>query len=144
MVGRMANKEHLAILRKGVKAWNQWRKKNTETLPDLSDANLIGRVPRRGGPSGADLSGANLTAANLTGADFKSSTMADTTVADVDDWLPFAAEQAVELAHTLRSTQITSPSMMAFCAGSLASESRSESNPVAASRYGRQVCTRHF
>jgi len=54
----MANEEHLKIIKQGVKAWNQWRKKNPKIRPDLSGADL----------SGADLSGADLTKANLTKA----------------------------------------------------------------------------
>jgi Pentapeptide repeats (8 copies) len=60
----MANDEHVAILKKGVKAWNAWRDENPNVRPDLSNADL----------SGADLAGANLREAflrkaNLTGAD---------------------------------------------------------------------------
>ena len=36
----MANDEHLAILKKGVDAWNAWRDKNPDIRPDLSEANL--------------------------------------------------------------------------------------------------------
>jgi hypothetical protein len=31
----MANKEHLAILRQGVAAWNAWRAANPNVRPDL-------------------------------------------------------------------------------------------------------------
>jgi len=50
----MANNDHLALLKKSVNAWNEWRKKNPEIRPDLS---------------GVDLSGANLFRANLSEAD---------------------------------------------------------------------------
>lgn len=36
----MANKEHLELLRKGVKEWNKWRKLNPDIEPDLSDTYL--------------------------------------------------------------------------------------------------------
>lgn len=36
----MANPEHLAILRQGVKAWNQWRDNNPQIEPDLSQCCL--------------------------------------------------------------------------------------------------------
>ena len=49
----MANKEHLAILRQGVDAWNRWRKENPEVKPDLR---------------GAFLSYATLVETNLKGA----------------------------------------------------------------------------
>lgn len=51
----MANKEHLDILRQGVKIWNRWRKENPRVRPDLRGAQL----------SQADLSGAILDEANL-------------------------------------------------------------------------------
>jgi len=90
----MANDEHIALLKKGVDAWNAWRLKNLDIPPDLSDANLsearlveanlikanlikanLGSVNLvEANLSGADLRGANLDgahleAANLSGAD---------------------------------------------------------------------------
>jgi uncharacterized protein YjbI with pentapeptide repeats len=55
----MANDEHLAILKKGVEDWNQWRKQNREISPDLSATDL----------SGVNLRGSNLSVTNLRGAD---------------------------------------------------------------------------
>jgi uncharacterized protein YjbI with pentapeptide repeats len=56
----MANDEHVAMLRKGVDAWNEWRRQNLPLLfqPDFAEANL----------SGADLSGAVLSGADLSNA----------------------------------------------------------------------------
>jgi len=52
----MANEEHLRILKQGVEAWNEWRKKNPQRTPDLTRANLYE----------ADLTGAqDLTAKQL-------------------------------------------------------------------------------
>lgn len=59
----MANKKHLEILKKGVKVWNEWRKRNPEERPNLSRADLKGAKLR-----GADLRRANLTEADLRGA----------------------------------------------------------------------------
>jgi uncharacterized protein YjbI with pentapeptide repeats len=56
----MANKEHLALLRQGVEAWNKWRKTNRQIKPDLSKVNF----------SKADLRWANLERANLSGSNF--------------------------------------------------------------------------
>lgn len=52
----MANPEHLAILKQGVKAWNDWRRQNPAVTPALSEADL----------HGVDLCLANLQAANLS------------------------------------------------------------------------------
>jgi uncharacterized protein YjbI with pentapeptide repeats len=54
----MANPEHLAILKQGVKEWNAWHDKAREIRPDLEDANL----------TRTNLCGANLYCADLTGA----------------------------------------------------------------------------
>jgi uncharacterized protein YjbI with pentapeptide repeats len=54
----MANDEHVAILKKGVDAWNAWRDQNGEVLVNLNDANL----------SRADLHGANLCDARFLSA----------------------------------------------------------------------------
>src|SRR6266480_1038262 len=65
----MTNKEHVEILKKGVKAWHEWRKQNSETKPDLIEA---------------DLRGAHFEAAILDRADLTDSNMAYTVVADPD------------------------------------------------------------
>jgi uncharacterized protein YjbI with pentapeptide repeats len=54
----MANPEHLELLKQGIASWNEWRKGNPRTVPDLIGANL----------SKADLSSAHLIGANLSGA----------------------------------------------------------------------------
>jgi hypothetical protein len=60
----MAKDEHVAILKKGEYAWNQWRGENPDILPILDRANLSGREL-----SGRQLSGAHLHLADLSGAD---------------------------------------------------------------------------
>jgi uncharacterized protein YjbI with pentapeptide repeats len=55
----MANPEHLAKLKEGGEAWNQWRKQNLRVKPDLREAVVL---------YGVDLSKANLRKANLNGA----------------------------------------------------------------------------
>jgi hypothetical protein len=49
----MANDEHVALLKAGVAAWNEWRLQNADTCPDLRQASLIEAI---------------LGEANLTGA----------------------------------------------------------------------------
>jgi uncharacterized protein YjbI with pentapeptide repeats len=94
----MANRRHLAWLKQGVTAWNQWREANRNIEPDLSGAHLteatlgwarttLGCADLRGANfsranlmgatlswtdlRGADLSGANLIGANLSVADLR-------------------------------------------------------------------------
>jgi uncharacterized protein YjbI with pentapeptide repeats len=57
----MANDEHIALLRKGVAAWNAWRAENPDILPDLTGADL----------NRANLTRADLSKANLQGADLR-------------------------------------------------------------------------
>jgi TIR domain/Pentapeptide repeats (8 copies) len=59
----MANPKHLAILEKGVEAWNRWKRKNPDVVPDLSGMDLHGAHL-----SGVDLKGANLNHAGLIAA----------------------------------------------------------------------------
>jgi hypothetical protein len=80
----MANPEHLAKLREGVQAWNQWRRDHPEIVPDLKWANLSRAELEEANLAGAilfsadlrdaklrtaNLVSANLTLANLRGAD---------------------------------------------------------------------------
>ncbi|MBZ0320942.1 MAG: pentapeptide repeat-containing protein [Anaerolineae bacterium] len=69
----MANEEHLAILRRGVEAWNQWMAENPHVRPDLmgadlTAASLMGADLREAYLNGANLQQANLSKANLSGA----------------------------------------------------------------------------
>jgi uncharacterized protein YjbI with pentapeptide repeats len=70
----VAHEEHLAQLKQGVAAWNQWRSAHREIRPDLSRAdlhaaNLAGADFFRADFFRADLCGANLHEANLHAAD---------------------------------------------------------------------------
>jgi uncharacterized protein YjbI with pentapeptide repeats len=67
----MANDEHVALLKKGVDAWNKWRDKNRYIRPDLIQADLSGANLNGANLSGANLSGADLSRANLYKADFR-------------------------------------------------------------------------
>src|SRR5271157_2490416 len=64
----MANEEHLAILKKGVAAWNEWTKQHPGRRPDLSQANLSGANLDGAYLFGANLIKANLSQANLSAA----------------------------------------------------------------------------
>jgi hypothetical protein len=71
----MANEEHLAILKQGVEAWNQWRKENPDMRPDLRGANLSGALL-----SGADLNEATLSEAILLMADLSEANLSGANV----------------------------------------------------------------
>jgi len=60
----MANPEHLKILKRGVKAWNKWRKENRYIEPDLCEVDLKNVNLRR-----VDFMNANLDTADLRGVD---------------------------------------------------------------------------
>lgn len=68
MIAAMADKETLRILKQGVAAWNESRRKQPSRI-DLSGADLSGANLSRANLSGADLSRANLSGANLSKAD---------------------------------------------------------------------------
>jgi hypothetical protein len=65
----MANSEHLAKIKEGVKAWNEWRKANPKIFPDLREAVLTSAGLASADFSITDLSAADLNGANLTRAD---------------------------------------------------------------------------
>jgi uncharacterized protein YjbI with pentapeptide repeats len=75
----MPNDDHVAMLRRGAAAWNEWRAEHDET-PDLSRAGLRGldlngfdlsqADLRQADLTGTNLSQANLSRAHLDGANF--------------------------------------------------------------------------
>ncbi len=76
----MADREHLAILKRGSSAWNEWRGENPQVVPDLSQAHL-----QQARLSGANLSGANLRPsyfgqADLSGADLCHADLSETSL----------------------------------------------------------------
>ncbi len=90
----MANPEHLQILKKGVEAWNEWRREGVEMAPDLNAADLSRANLIRADLSGAQLrfarlSGAQLRLANLSGAylvdaTLDSADLSEATLVDAD------------------------------------------------------------
>jgi uncharacterized protein YjbI with pentapeptide repeats len=66
---KVANDEHLEILRQGVMAWNQWREEHSGITPDLTSIKLWGGNLARANLSDANLSRAYLRDVNLENAD---------------------------------------------------------------------------
>jgi hypothetical protein len=65
----MANPDHIAQLKKGVRAWNAWRDEDRLIIPDLIIPDLSRGDLRRANLSGANLARSTLFSANLSGAD---------------------------------------------------------------------------
>ena len=80
----MANPEHLEILKQGVEAWNEWRRENPKTSPDLARPNLIEADFRELDLSGANLSNADLVSAELFGADLRGADLRGANLGDAD------------------------------------------------------------
>jgi uncharacterized protein YjbI with pentapeptide repeats len=75
----MVNNEHYAQLKDGVIAWNEWRFKNLNIIPDFCEADLSKAKLR-----GVDLSGAILRAADLSNADLSNANLSKTNLRGVD------------------------------------------------------------
>jgi hypothetical protein len=65
----MANSEHIAKLKEGVEAWNQWREEHDGVVPDLREAQLVRANLSRANFNAADLTDANLSSAVLSEAE---------------------------------------------------------------------------
>ena len=82
-VTRMANRDHVAQLKRGVEAWNRWREQNWNVKPDLSGLDLINEKGIRSSglwnDSGktVDIRKANLQWANLEDANFRGAVLED-------------------------------------------------------------------
>lgn len=73
---KMANEEHVRLIKEGSEAWNAWSQINPGIAPelslaDLSLADLFGAKLRLANLSGAKLNGANLSSTDLSGANLR-------------------------------------------------------------------------
>jgi len=102
----MANKDHLALLEKGVLAWNIWRKKNPEIRPNLRKANLSGAYLIRANFSGADLGYACLIESKLGRADLDEANLrvADLRGANLEEVKNLTQQQLDEAKTNKRTT----------------------------------------
>src|SRR6516164_2213057 len=80
----MANDEHVAILKKGVEAWNAWRDKNPDIRPDLREADLSDAELAEADLSRADLSDAHLSEAILINANLSAAKLHRADLSDAD------------------------------------------------------------
>ena len=80
----MPNKEHLDRIRRGVKAWNDWRKEHAEITPDLDAANLVRADLAGANLAGASLKRTNFTRAKLTGADLRGANLEEARILEAD------------------------------------------------------------
>lgn len=78
----MANGEHLALLRQGVDAWNEWRANNPHIKPNLSFATGNRITIREAKLSGVDLSRTNLSRVDLSKADLIGAKLSDANLSE--------------------------------------------------------------
>jgi len=71
----VTNLEQVAVLKKSVSKWNQWREKNPEVTPDLRYSDLQGINLQIANLRETNLQGANLEGANLSEADLVSANL---------------------------------------------------------------------
>lgn len=69
----MANEKHLAILKKGIKTWNLWRKDNPFENPDLSNIDLSGYKYEEANFSNTNFQNSHLDRWVVTDCDFSKS-----------------------------------------------------------------------
>lgn len=112
----MANPEHLAILKQGVKAWNKWREKKSYLRPVLSGADLRGMDLRDAyllltELIGTDLSGANLRGAVLSRSNFHLAKLNHANLQHailVDTKLSYAEIEKIDLRHARMGATVLS------------------------------------
>ena len=80
----MANKEHLAKLQEGVKAWNVWREQNPDIWPDLWGADLFLENLSEADFVGVDLGETHLRRAYLCGAELSKSDLGKADLAEAN------------------------------------------------------------
>ncbi|HOW86439.1 MAG TPA: pentapeptide repeat-containing protein [Candidatus Aminicenantes bacterium] len=81
----MADAGHVDLVRERIERWNDWRRKNTRIVPDLSGADLTELDLSGANFAKSDLSGARLSGANLSGANLSRAKLfrADLSLADL-------------------------------------------------------------
>jgi len=80
----MANEQHVALIKKGPEAWNQWREENPDESIDLSEADLRGIVLAKVNLKGANLKQAKLQFSNLAGASMEGANLEQARLQEVN------------------------------------------------------------
>jgi hypothetical protein len=80
----MANPEHLKILKRGVEAWNEWRRECPSVNPEFSGAELSGAELLNADLHGTDLRGADLRGADLSYANLLVATLVNADLGKAD------------------------------------------------------------
>ena len=85
----MTDRSALAVLRQGVREWNEWRATHAQAKPDLAGSSLCGLDLVEANLAGADLGkadlrGANLSRADLSGANLEAANFFKCTLDDAD------------------------------------------------------------
>ncbi len=82
--GPRPDPKHLSILREGVEAWNEWRKRNPKLVPGLNGTDLRRGSFREANLSRTDLSGANLSEADLRQANLREANLSGADLSKAD------------------------------------------------------------
>jgi uncharacterized protein YjbI with pentapeptide repeats len=80
----MANTEHLAIAKQGVKTWNIWRHSNPDVRPDLTGGEFNTGSCNMHEFQGANLKGTQLNGAEIWRANLTGSDLSDVNLSDAD------------------------------------------------------------
>jgi uncharacterized protein YjbI with pentapeptide repeats len=100
----MANEEHLAQLKQGVEAWNQWWAANRDINSDFSWGVRHEGKASRIDLIGADLSGADLSGANLRGVGFSEANLSGANLSETNLTLASFASANLFRANLRRAT----------------------------------------
>ena len=95
----MANPKHLAKLKEGAEAWNEWRRTHPKISPDLYGADLSNAKLAKTNLRSARLQKANLNHARLRWADLRGAQLADANISAAD--LRSVNLQSAELSNAI-------------------------------------------
>jgi uncharacterized protein YjbI with pentapeptide repeats len=80
----VADKKHVRILKRGVEAWNKWRKEYPEVVPDLGAAILTRRGVLKPSLEGVNFKGANLEKVSLAGVNLEKANLEGANLQEAD------------------------------------------------------------